>query len=207
VGAQPAGRVGRDVHLHAGRPPSGEIVDDTSNETYLSGGGAAPPGGSRVSHPTRHSAPPSHAPAVDHKPKPVVEIDHLPPHWEPTPFRPKLPIGVALLSIVIAIAGIVIIVAGALYLLNSYLGAIVPTDLLIIRSVDILGAAILLLFGAVLIAMANALWHQERWSLWTTIIVVFGGLAYLFFTASITVLFLIFLLLFIYLLTVRRYFY
>ena len=160
-----------------------------------------------MSHSTRSSAPPSHAPAIDHVPRSAVEVEHLPPHWEPTPVRPRLPVGVGILSFLIALSGLVIVVAGSLYLLNFYAGAIVPADLLIIRGVDPLGAAILLVFGAVLIAVANALWHQEVWSLWTTIVVLFAALAYLFFTASITILFLLFLLLFIYLLTVRRYFY
>ncbi|MCI4318403.1 MAG: hypothetical protein L3J96_07680 [Thermoplasmata archaeon] len=155
-----------------------------------------------MSESTHHHSPPSHAPAIDRQARSAVEVEHLPPRWEPSRLRPKLPIGVGILSVLVALSGI----AAGLYLLNAYLGAIVPPDLLIIHPGDVLGAAVLLLFGAVLVAVANGLWHQESWSLWTTIIVLFGGLAYLFFTASITILFLVFLLLFIYLLTVRRYF-
>lgn len=138
-------------------------------------------------------------------PAPVVE--HLPPKWEPTPVRPSLPIGVAILAVLIALSGVVILLAGALFLLNSYLGTVVPATLLIVRSVDPIGAAVLVLLGAVLLSVATALWRQEAWALWTTIVVVFVSLAYLFFTASLTVLFVLFLLLFIYLLTVRRHFY
>jgi hypothetical protein len=136
---------------------------------------------------------------------PVVE--HLPPRWEPTPVRPSLPIGVALLAFLIALAGILILLAGALYLLSAYLGQVAPPNLLIVRSVDQIGAAILVLLGAVLLSVATALWRQEAWALWTTVIVVFLTLAYLFFTASITVMFVLLLLLFIYLLTVRHHFY
>ncbi len=94
-----------------------------------------------------------------------------------------------------------------MFLLNAYLGNVVPISLLIVRSVDPLGAAILVLLGAVLLAVATALWRQETWALWTTIVVVFLTLAYLFFTDSITVLFVLFLLLFMYLFSVRRHFY
>jgi len=138
---------------------------------------------------------------------PDVEVGHLPPRWQPTPLTPSLPIGIAILAVLIAITGVVVLLAGALFLLNAYLGAVVPADLLIIRSVDPVGAAILILLGAILLSVATALWRQESWALWTTVVVVFAALAYLFFTASITVLFLLFLVLFIYLLTVRRHFY
>ena len=120
---------------------------------------------------------------------------------------PSLPIGVAILSVLIAIAGLVVLLAGALYLLNSYAGTIVPGNLLIVKSVDPIGAAILVLLGAILLSVATALWRQETWALWTTVVVVFLILAYLFFTASITVLFVLVLVLFIYLLTVRHHFY
>lgn len=160
-----------------------------------------------MAHSVSHSSPPSHAPAMDHPSRPALEVDHLPPHWEPTPIRPRLPFGVGLIAILVVIGGALVLIAGALYLLNAYVGNVVPSDILIIHSVDILGAAILLLFGAILIAVGNALWHQETWSLWTTVVVVFAGLTYLFFTASITVLFLVLLVIFVYLLTVRRYFY
>ncbi|MCI4331219.1 MAG: hypothetical protein L3K19_05160 [Thermoplasmata archaeon] len=152
-------------------------------------------------------APPSHAPTIDHRASKPLVLDHLPAAWSPSNLRPSLPIGVALLSVLIAISGVVVLVAGSLFLLNTYFGTVVPTSLLIVRSVDPLGAGILVLVGAVLLSVANALWAQERWALWTTVAVLFAALAYSFFTASITVLFLLFLLLFIYLLTVRRYFY
>lgn len=140
-------------------------------------------------------------------PSAPVEVRRLPPRWEPTPVAPSLPIGVGLLAIVIALSGVVILLAGALFLLNAYLGTIVPPTLLIVRSVDPIGAAILVLLGAILLSVATALWRQEAWALWTTIVVVFVALAYMFFTASITVIFLLFLVLFIYLLTVRHHFY
>jgi len=134
-------------------------------------------------------------------------VEHLPPHWEPPSVRPPLPIGVAVLSVLIAIVALVLLLAGSLFLLHYYLPTAVPSDLLIVSSVDALGAAILILFGAVLLSVATALWRQESWALWTTIVVVFLVLTYLFFTGSITILFLVFLALFIYLITVRYHFY
>ncbi len=140
-------------------------------------------------------------------PPDLLEVDHLPPRWEPPPIRPPLPIGVAVLSVLIAIVGVLLLLAGALFLLHYYLAAAVPSTLLIVSSIDVIGAAILVLFGAVLLSVATALWRQEAWALWTTVVVVFLALAYLFFTGSITLLFLLFLVLFIYLITVRHHFY
>lgn len=136
-----------------------------------------------------------------------AEVQHLPMPWSPGNIVPSLPVGIAILAVLIAILGVVTLLAGALFLLNAYLGNVVPISLLIVRSVDPLGAAILVLLGAVLLAVATALWRQETWALWTTIVVVFLTLAYLFFTDSITVLFVLFLLLFMYLFSVRRHFY
>ncbi len=136
-----------------------------------------------------------------------VEFDHLPPRWEPTPARPRLPLGVAILAVLIAGFAILMVLAGLLFLLAQYVGNFVPASLEIFQSIDILGAAILVVLGAALLAVATSLWRQETWALWTTIVLVFGTTAYLFFTGSITILFLIFVVLFIYLISVRRYFY
>jgi hypothetical protein len=136
-----------------------------------------------------------------------VEVHHLPPRWSPTPPRPRRPVGIAVLAVLIAISGVIVLISGAFLLLNSVAGTIVPADLLIVHAGDSLGDGILLILGAVMLAVASALWNQERWSLWTTIIAVFAGFTYLFFTASITILFVILVVLFVYLLSVRRYFF
>ena len=135
------------------------------------------------------------------------EVQHLPPHWEPTAVRPSLPVGVAVLSVLIAIGGLVVLLSGILFLLNLYVGTAIPTQILILHEVDAIGAAILVLLGAVLIGVATALWNQEAWALYTTVVVLFLALAYLFFTSTITVVFLLFLLLFVYLLAVRHHFF
>lgn len=136
-----------------------------------------------------------------------VAFDHLPPRWSPTPVRPRLPVGVAIVSFLTALFAVVMVLAGLLYLLAQVVGTYVPPSLEIFTSIDLLGAAILVVFGATLLGIATSLWRQETWALWTTIVLVFGTAAYLFFTGSITVLFLAFVVLFVYLISVRRYFY
>jgi len=84
---------------------------------------------------------------------------------------------------------------------------IFPPSLEIFPSIDVYGAAVLAVLGAALIGIATSLWRQETWALWTTIVLVFATAAYLFFTDYITVLFLVFVVLFLYLISVRRYFY
>jgi hypothetical protein len=99
------------------------------------------------------------------------------------------------------------LLSAILILVNTIFGFVVPASFLILNSVDVVGAGILLVLGVVLIGVATALWHQETWALWTTVVVLFFGLAYLFFTAYFTVLFLVLLVLFIYLIAVRHHFY
>jgi hypothetical protein len=136
-----------------------------------------------------------------------LEWDRLPTPWEPLPVRPRLPVGVAILAVLLATIAIVMVLAGTLFLLNVIFGPLVPASLEIFQSIDPLGAVILVVLGAALLSMATGLWDQETWALWTSIVLVFATIAYLFFTGSITVLFLFFVVLLVYLLAVRRYFY
>jgi hypothetical protein len=150
---------------------------------------------------------PAQAPGISSPAPAPFEIDHLPPRWNPTPPVPSLPIGVAVLSVLTAGLAVIVVLTGVLVLLNLAIGWVVPSSLLLLGPVDLLGATLLVVFGIILIGVASALWHQETWALWTTIVVVFFSLTYLFFTASITVLFLCLLVVFVYLLTVRHHFY
>jgi len=153
-------------------------------------------GGSSTVHAS--AAPAASAPA---------EFDHLPPSWEPTPIRPRLPIGVAVVSVLLAAFGVVMLLAGLLFLLATVASEVVPTSLEIFQSIDLYGAAILAILGAALIGIATSLWRQETWALWTMIVLVFATSVYLFFTGYISVLFIVFVVLFVYLIAVRRYFY
>jgi hypothetical protein len=137
-----------------------------------------------------------------------VEVGHLPKPYVPPPLKPSLPLGVAVLAVLIALVGIILLIAGALVLLNLLMGTtVVPTTYLITKSVDEYGAAILVVLGAAMLALSRALWDLERWALYVTVGLLFAGLTYLFFTGSITVLFVFALVIFIYLLTVRHHFY
>jgi hypothetical protein len=137
----------------------------------------------------------------------AVEIAHLPRVWHPLLPTPRLPIGVGLLAIGVAALGLVFVVAAVFSLANEFLGAWVPLPTPILSLGDPVGEAILILLGGVLIAVATALWRQEFWAFGLTVGLVFLGLIYLLFTASITVLFLLLVVLFIYLVAVRRHFY
>jgi hypothetical protein len=136
-----------------------------------------------------------------------VEVGHLPPPWEPTPAQPRLPIGVAVVSVLIGLVGFIMVLAALLFVLSQVVGWVVPTSLEILPAVDVFAALILLIVGAALLAIATSLWHQETWALWTTIVLVFVMTAYLFFTGSISIIFVLFVALLVYLLAVRRYFY
>jgi len=136
-----------------------------------------------------------------------VTFDRLPERWQPTPAVPRRPLGVAVISVLIALFALVLLLAGLLFLLATYFGTFVPPSLELIPSLDVLGAGIVTILGAALIGVATALWDQETWALWTTIVLVFATTTYLFLTESITVLLLIFIVLFVYLISVRRYFY
>ncbi|MGI0053980.1 MAG: hypothetical protein ACRECR_07000 [Thermoplasmata archaeon] len=137
-----------------------------------------------------------------------VSFEHLPAPYEPPPLRPSLPVGVAVFAVVMAAGAVLAVVAGALVLLNALLGdSAVPSAILLTTSVDETGAAILILLGVALLALARSLFDLERWSLYVTVGLLFLGETYLFFTGSITVLFLVLLALFMYLLTVRHHFY
>ncbi|HTT72614.1 MAG TPA: hypothetical protein VMG99_00475 [Thermoplasmata archaeon] len=136
-----------------------------------------------------------------------VEIEHLPPRWAPAPARPRLPIGVAVVAVLIALVAVVMVLAGLLFLINTLVGNVVPPVFEVFPSIDIFGALVLSVVGLTLLAIATSLWRQETWALWTTIVLVFATTAYLFFIGSITVLFVLFVVLFVYLLAVRRYFY
>jgi len=136
-----------------------------------------------------------------------VEFERLPPPWQPGMERPQLPIGVGILAVLIAFFAVVMVLAGTLFVLNAAFGSVVPSSLEFFQSIDLQGAAILMVLGIALLTVATSLWRQETWALWTTIVLVFGATTYLFFTGLITVLFLVFVGLLVYLLAVRRYFY
>ena len=135
------------------------------------------------------------------------EVQHLPPVWERQLPPPSLPIGVAILSMVTAALGVLLIVSGILFVLSYYASVVVPSSLVIFHVGDPIGATVLVVLGAVIALLSSALWHQELWAFYLMVGFLFLGLAYLFFTDSITYLFVIVLIVFIYLIAVRHHFY
>jgi hypothetical protein len=134
-------------------------------------------------------------------------VDHLPPIWERQLPPPSLPLGVAVLAIVTAAVGVVLMVSGVLFVLSTYASVILPASLVIFHVGSATGAVVVVILGAVIALLSSALWHQELWAFYLMVGFLFLGLAYLFFTDSITYLFLIVLGLFIYLIAVRHHFY
>jgi hypothetical protein len=135
------------------------------------------------------------------------KVQHLPPIWERQLPPPSLPIGVAVLAIVTAAIGVVLIVSGILFVLNYYGSVLLPGSLVFFHVGNPIGATVLVVLGVVIALLSSALWHQELWSFYLMVGFLFLGLAYLFFTDSITYLFLIVLVVFIYLIAVRHHFY
>ena len=103
----------------------------------------------------------------------------------------------AVVSILIAVAAVVLVLGGALYLLNEVGTTYVPPAFDLFPSVSFLGAVILMVLGVALLALATSLWRQETWALWSTLVLVFGTTLYLFFTESITALFVLLVILFV----------
>jgi hypothetical protein len=134
-------------------------------------------------------------------------VQRLPPIWERQLPAPSLPFGVAFLAIVTAAIGVVLMVSGVLFVLSAYASVVVPSSLVIFHVGGAMGAAVLVILGAVIALLSSALWHQELWAFYLMVGFLFLGLAYLFFTDSITYLFLIVLAVFIYLIAVRHHFY
>ncbi|MGA7861491.1 MAG: hypothetical protein WCB19_06500 [Thermoplasmata archaeon] len=154
----------------------------------------------------RHIARPSTAADSDGDDAPPT-VQHLPPVWERQLPPPSLPIGVAILSIVTATVGVLLMISGILFVLTYYASVFVPSSLVIFHVGDPTGAVVLVVLGAVIALLSSALWHQELWAFYLMVGFLFLGLAYLFFTDSITYLFVIVLVVFIYLIAVRHHFY
>ena len=134
-------------------------------------------------------------------------IEHLPPIWERQLPPPSLPIGVGILAFASAALGVLLVVSGILFVLNYYASLIVPASLVIVHVGAPVTATVLVILGVVVLILSTALWRQELWSFYLMVGFLFLGLAYLFFTGSLTYLFVIVLVVFIYLIAVRHHFY
>ncbi len=136
----------------------------------------------------------------------AFEFDHLPPLLFPPGYRPHRPLGVGVISVVVGFFGTLLVLSGILANLVAYGGPLVPASLSIVGSTDGFVNGILAGVGAALIVVATGLWRQEEWALYTLAGLAFGGMIYLLFVGSVTLLFLLLLVLGLYLLLARRYF-
>ncbi len=136
----------------------------------------------------------------------AFEFDHLPPVLFPPGYRPRRPLGVGVVSLLVGSFGTLLVLSGILANLVAYGGPLIPSSLSIVGSTDGIVNGVLAGVGAVLIVVATGLWRQEEWALYTLSGLAFGAMIYLLFVGSVTVLFLLLLILGLYLLLVRRYF-
>ncbi len=81
-----------------------------------------------------------------------------------------LPLGVAILSVLIGLFGAILLVAGILIVLAIGLGS---ASAFAAFGISFLGGVLLLIFGIIVLAVARGLWDQELWALVVSLI-VFG---------------------------------
>jgi hypothetical protein len=122
-----------------------------------------------------------------------------------TPPEPSLPIGVAILSVLIGIVGLFFIVAGVLLaILGIGVGLSFPA---LTHYGGVVLGIILLIIGLIILGLALGLWHQRLWAL-VIAILIFGAyfvsdvLAGAFFSIGA----ILSLILVIYLIAVHRHF-
>lgn len=80
-----------------------------------------------------------------------------------------LPLGVAILAVLIGLIGVIYLVVGLLRVLT----VAVPSDAVPhLLGAGLLGGLVLLVVGAILLLIASGLWHLELWALVLCLIVV-----------------------------------
>jgi amino acid transporter len=91
--------------------------------------------------------------------------------YPPTPEEPSLPIGVAILAVLIGIVGFLLVLAGVLL---AALGISIHLEFSAFSSYGTLVVGvILLIIGLIVLGVALGLWHQRLWAL-VLAIIVFG---------------------------------
>lgn len=126
--------------------------------------------------------------------------------------HPKRPIGIAVLAALVVIIGVGGLILGLIVLLSPTI-SLGPLNALVtifgedFFSLGPLGGAGMFLGGFILISVANGLWHQEMWALALCAVALFAGEAVIFFLFTpFTYLFFALLILFVYLIAVRKSF-
>ena len=138
-----------------------------------------------------------------------IEFDHLPAAWRPEAFVPRRPVGLAFVSFFIALSAMVLLLASIFYFIGTYASGwlpsgVLPASLTVLTTLTPLSASVLLVFGGTLIGVATALWRQETWALYLLYVFTVGGVVYLLTTGAFTVLLVVLILLFLYLVAIRH---
>jgi len=84
----------------------------------------------------------------------------------------RLPLGVALLAVLIGIFGFLVLVAGALLLVFGTSFVFGTGSVTVFGTGGTIAGLVLLLIGAVILAVATGLWDQELWALALALIVL-----------------------------------
>jgi hypothetical protein len=114
----------------------------------------------------------------------------------------RLPLGVAILAVLVGIFGFFVLLAGIILLV---VGVGIGLSVSVLGFTGAIAGLILLLIGAVILAVATGLWDQELWALVLAIIVLLFYGAVEFFSAA-WLGFIIVVLLLIYLVAVSSHF-
>jgi hypothetical protein len=84
----------------------------------------------------------------------------------------SLPLGVAILAVLIGLVGFVFLIGGLIVLAAAVLGLTFPTLGLAAFGTGLIAGLLLTIFAIVLLAVAFGLWDTELWALVLSIIVV-----------------------------------
>jgi hypothetical protein len=126
--------------------------------------------------------------------------------------HPKRPIGITVLSVLVLLIGVGAIIIGLIvFLAPSVSNGAINTVLDVFGenffNLGLIGGIALFLGGFILVNVAQGLWHQELWSLVLCAAVIFLAEAVIFFFfLPFTYLWFALLILFVYLLAVRKSF-
>jgi hypothetical protein len=92
-------------------------------------------------------------------------------------FGSDLPIGVAILAVLIGILGALFLIGAVILFLVLFFASSFSAPALVFFGSTFIGALLLLIFGIVLLVVATGLWDLELWALVLSIIVV--GIAFI----------------------------
>ncbi len=119
---------------------------------------------------------------------------------------PSRPLGVALLAVLVGLFGVLWIIAGAFVLAGSTIPSFAESEHLLGLGGVVAGVVILIL-GLIVLGFALGLWHLRLWALVLTLLfVLFEMVVYGIAGDFISLGFILAVIIFVYLLAVRRHF-